>query len=221
MNLTDLKSIWTEVSESDKVIYSVANEDMQKMISKKSHVLLSKIVRELKIKRWLVGSMGIAAVFLSIVYLLDLENNYILDEVFSRTEMVIFIMLLGLLMLILFVNIVQSYRRMMMLQRSATDLKTALETSVLLLRRIQKLAIFSDTFAIPLITASFTYRKMFAEEPVVFDERILYVILSAVISFALVYMLSRTVQQKKFGKYIDQLRHHLMDLKVLDKKKNQ
>lgn len=218
MELTDLKSIWDKVVEEDKTTYTLDEQDIKKMIAKKSNVLFSQITRELKMKRWFMGIVGITSVLLSSVYLLDTDDSYLFDNVFSRVEMSLLTLFMGLLIVILFINIVRSYRQMSMFQSSSSDLKTALSTSKKLLERIQKLAVFSDSFALPLVIGWYTYRKLFGEGAFVWDIRIFYVFLAATITLILIFLISRSMQRRKFGKYISRLQAHIDDMQVLDEK---
>ena len=86
MDLTDLKNIWTEVIEKDKSVYSFSEKDIEKVIFKKSKTLFSKIINELRPKRWLMGIIGVLTVVLSSVYLLDTDDDYLFSDVFSRNE---------------------------------------------------------------------------------------------------------------------------------------
>ncbi len=217
MDLIDLKNIWTEVIEEDKSFYSISEEDIKKVISKKSKTLFSKIIGELRPKRWFMGIIGSLTVVLSSVYLIGSGENYLLSDVFSRYEMTLFTFLLGIVILILFINIERSYRKFKTFQESAPDLKSALDTSVILLRGIQKLAIFSDVSTLPIIIGLFTFRKQYGDEPFVWDERVGYVALSILLSFLFLFLLSRTMQKRKFGKYIQQAEQHLAALEVIQK----
>ena len=220
MDLTDLKNIWTEVIEEDRSVYSISERDIKNVIFKKSNTLFSKIIGELRPKRWLMGIIGVLTIVFSGVYLIETDDNYVLSNVFSRVEMALFTFLLGFVILILFVNIERSYRKFKKFEESAPDLKSALSTSRSLLLGIQKLAVFSDVSIIPIIIGSFTFRKLFGEQPFVCDERVIYVALSVGASFLFLILLSSTIQKRKFGKYIQQAEQHLVDLDAIQKNKS-
>lgn len=216
MELNDLKSIWNKVAETDRTTYCLAETDIRHLISQKSNILFNKIARELKVKRWFMGGVSIVLIGLTLAYQFEGTGDYILDDLFSRPEMTALNLVLGFLIFILFINIVLSYRQFKAFQESAEDLKTTLHTAIKLLVRIRKLAIYSDSFAMPIIIGWAVYRKMFDEEQFVWDERILYVLLATLLSFGFIFLLSRTMQQRKFGKYIDKLKQHIADMEVLD-----
>lgn len=217
MDLIDLKNIWIEVIEKDKSVYSFTEKDIEKVILKKSKTLFSKIINELRPKRWLMGIIGILTVVLSGVYLMDTDDDYLFSDVFSRNEMTLFTLLLGLVILVLFINIERSYRKFKKFEESSPDLKSSLKTTIYLLRGIQKLAIFSDVSIVPIIIGYFTFRKLYAGQ-FVWDERVGYVVLSIVLSFIFLLLLSRAMQKRKFGKYIRLAEQHLADLEVIEKK---
>lgn len=217
MELNELKNIWTKVIEKDMSLYSFSEEDVKEVIFKKSKTLFSKIIGELRPKRWLMGIIGTLTVVLSGVYLIETDENYILSSVFSRNEMTLFTFLLGLVILILFINIERSYRKVKTFEESSPDLKSALGTSIDLLRGIQKLAIFSDVSIVPIIIGLFTFRKLYGNQPFSWDERASYVAVSIFLSFSCLFLLSRAMKKRKFGEYIRQAEQHLSDLETLEK----
>ncbi|MDO1501916.1 hypothetical protein Q2T40_17415 [Winogradskyella maritima] len=218
MELLELKSVWTKVVDNDQTLYTVAEQDIKEIISNKSNALFSKIIRELKPKRWFMGVIGVLTLLSSSVYLFSDDNNHIFDDIFSKEEMGFFAFTLGIVILILFVNIVRSYNQFKAFEESAPNLKMALYDSISLLRRIQKLAIFSDSVTAPIVIGWYTYRKFFKEDVFFWDKRVFYIILSIVISLVLFYLFSRAMQHRKFGKYIEQATQNLSDLEALEKK---
>lgn len=217
MELNDIKDIWTRVVEEDHVKYTIAKKDIRAILRRKSKGLLSEISRELKIKRWFLGGIGLLSIVLSFVHLWDTDGDSIFYKVFSNSEMFALTLSLGVLILVLFINVVYSYREIKAYQQASASLRNTLETSIKLLRRIQFMAIYSDSFAVPILVAWYVYRKLFDQTFVFWDQRTLLVFLSGLGSFALIFLYSRFRQRKKFGSYIQQLQQLINDLEAIKK----
>lgn len=218
MELTDLKSIWKKVVDEQGAKYQLDEQHVRSVIHKKSNATISKVKRELRLKGWMSGAVGILTIILAPVFLFENnDHNYPLDTIFSRLEMSTIMLFVGIILLALFINIIISYKKITTFQRTSDNLKLTIRATIELLKRIVKLGIFSEVISVPFVVTWIAYKKLFQDDGLILDIRLLYLSLIALTVIVLKYHLIKYFQNRKFGPYIDSLQECLDDIDYLEK----
>ncbi|AXT20839.1 hypothetical protein D7030_11240 [Flavobacteriaceae bacterium AU392] len=217
MELQDLKSIWTKVVDAESIKYEIDRNGVQALIKKQSNITISKIKRELQFKRWFFGFIGILTPFLALVFYYDNDSTYFLDDYLTKFEVSLLLFLMGIIILIAFINIIVSYRTIGKFQKSSDNLKTTLQEVIKILGRVIKFGIYSDAIGVPVFATWILYRILFKSEIFIFDIRVFYLAITAIILFIIKYNIGKFLQNRKYNPYIKSLQRSLNDIDLIEK----
>jgi len=217
MDIQELKSIWTKIVDEEGAKYQLDQRAMEELVTKKSKNLIGIIKKNLNLKRWYLGIIGISTTMLSLVYVWVVDDDdYLFSSIISSEEMGVITFLLGIIILALFSNVLISYKKIVRHEKSSENLKTTLESTVSLLKKIISLGIYSDTFGVPFFAGWLLYRKLFKEDTFTFDIRMLYLVLSTVAIGFFSFYLNKYVKAKKFGPYLTSLQNCIEDINYME-----
>lgn len=217
MELQDLKSIWTKVVDAESTKYEIDQDGVQALIKKQSNITISKIKRELQFKRWFFGIIGILTPFLSFIFYYDNDPTYFLDDYLTKFEVSLLLFLMGIIILIAFINIMVSYYTIEKFQKSSDNLKITLRETVKILGRVIKFGIYSDAIGVPVFATWILYRVLFKDETFILDMRVFYLVITAVILFIIKYKVGEFLQNRKYSPYIKSLQRSLDDIDLVEK----
>ncbi len=217
MEIHDLKSIWTKVVDSEHTKYQVDQDKVQQLIHKKSNTTIDMIKRKLIRKQWLLGIIGSVTVLLAPVFYYDTDSSYFLDSILSKFEMSLIYFLMGVIIIIAFINAHRCYRKIVDYQKMSDNLKTTLEQTINILNKIMKHGVYSDAIGIPIFGTWILYRSLFKEASFAFDHRILLLILFAIGLFILKKYIGTYLQNKKFRPFINTLEKCISDIEYIEK----
>ena len=220
MELVELKSIWEKTQTSSVTHFMVTEEEVETLINKRSKTAISKISRIMKYKIWMMGIVGVLGMVMSpMIVFLD-KGDLIMSNLLSREEIGALYFFMSLIIFYFSRRIKNTRQNIMKYQQSSSTLKVAIENILGLMKKITDLAVniagIMNTFIFGWIFYVYLYRgKTF-----MFDERLLYLLLFAVVSYKLLRYLERRTQNKKYGKYIKMLEGCLNDLNAEGKEQN-
>ncbi len=217
MEIQELKSIWTKIVDNEGAKYQLDQKAMEQLVTKKSNYLLERIQKELNLKRWASGIIGILTVILSFVYLfLDEDQDFILSSIIQKWEMFTITFLMGLIILVLFFNVRSSYKEIGLLQQSSENLKSTLRRTSTILKRIMRFGIYSDTFGGPFFAGWLLYRRLFGVESFTVDIRWVYIFMAMIIIGILTFHLNKFFKHRKFDPYLNSLQGCIDDLDYME-----
>ncbi len=216
MELQELKSVWTKVVDEEHTKYEFDQNKVQKMIQKKSNTILAKIERQLKYKRRFCGIIGSFAILLSPVHFFSKEGSInIFGNVLSSLEIFSITLLFGLALIILYIHLNLSYKKIKTQRVTSESLKITLKKVNNLLNRVMNLTIILDTTIVPCVAFLILYRLFFKDQFFVFDGRVLYIVLGTTITFLFIRYVSKRQQEERLGAFINNLKDCISDIDAL------
>lgn len=217
MEIQDLKSIWTKVVDAESTKYQLDQNKMHQLIHKKSNTTLSKVKQDLAKKRWFFAIFGGFAIIASpINLLLNKDSSYFLDSVLSTLEMSGIMFLLGLTLIILLVNTIHRYKKLINYEKASEQLKPSLKNALSIIENIKRTHTYFNVIIISFLASVGLYRFLFESDHFVVDIRVIYIIVGTAIVAFFMKRLSDYSEGRQFDPFIKDLKDCISDIETLD-----
>lgn len=219
MELDDLKAIWKEANvrhESDQLIHA---KEIKALIHQKSNTTIAQVKRAMRFKIIMLCFAVTIAFIIGIIHAFPFfDPTFILEAYLSKMEISIMFFVLSLITLGLAISHFGSYKRIVQFEKSASSLKTTIINILDILKRVTKLAIYSDVFVTPLVAGYVVYAILLKEDSFTLGTHLGIVIMTASIMVVFSYFSNKWAMKRKFGNQIKQLKEHLSELEALENK---
>ncbi len=212
MELQDLSTIWEEESAKNANTH-YEMEEITASIRKKSGLTSARLQRKIILKSRMAIVIGLGAMIMSPLFVLD-EGDYLLDNLLSPIEMTVFAFLMGAITMVIGIHARISSKQIERLRSASGDLKSSLSQTTAVLQRVIRANIYSDAVGVPFFLTWLLYAALYEGSPIVFDFRLLLLVLVPVVVFRLNVILGRWFQAHRFGKYIEDLQACIHDLEI-------
>ncbi|MCE7996320.1 MAG: hypothetical protein HEP71_30355 [Roseivirga sp.] len=223
MEINDLKSVWKKANDQEKPGYWVSEEDVRGMIRKKSRATISDVLGQLKQKIRMSGVIGSATLILSLtsIFVPDASDNFVLNESLTNVQYGIMMMTMSLCILTISIHTTIRYKQVKNLEQSADSLKLSLYRTRQIFQKLIKAGIISDTIITPLVMVFIAGFKVYANQAFLFDIRLFYLFLAAIILALFFNRLAAYLMKRKFGRFIRALDSRLQELEALESEEGQ
>ncbi len=217
MELEQLKNVWEKTSERDVEGYFVSKEEVQKLIRKRSNTTISQLKRKILTKIFIAGSVGLLLLaFASYVFIAE-EPVFDFFESISDThpnlEVGIFYLVFGLV--ICFVSLFNafSYRKILNLEKSKSDLRSSIKNILVIVRNAMKVKIYSDALVIPCTVLGLVVVDLVRGIGLFPNITILLLAVLGAAAFTVFsYSVTKYGQNERYGKQIELLEDCLVEL---------
>lgn len=218
MEINDLKSVWKKANDQEQPGYWVSEEDVRGMIRKKSQATISDVLRQLRQKIRMSGVIGGVTLILSLttIFVSDASDNFFLNESLTNDQYGIMMMAMSLCILTICVHTTIRYRQVKNLEQSADSLKSSLQRTRQIFQKIIKAGIISDTIVTPMVMVFIAGFEIYGNQAFLFDIRLFYLILAAVILAVFFNRLAAYMMRRKFGHFIKALDNRLQELEAME-----
>ncbi|MDZ7771755.1 MAG: hypothetical protein U5K31_03300 [Balneolaceae bacterium] len=215
MELETLKTIWQEAGKSPYHGHTMDKDHIQSLMKKKSQTTFANIKRSMRLKAVAAGVIGTFVLAVSVVQLLAITEEPILDFSFlSAFEMGLVAAVMSMVVLtVAAVNFI-GYRRITRFECSTRPLKAMLEESVVLLRRIMMIGVYSDAIFTPAIAGFVAYIWLFQRQEFAWDIRLIYLVMIMAGTAFFAYVTANWLMQGKHGSHLNKLQGYLKELKL-------
>ena len=215
MELLELKNIW-KIVEKKEIKKNQINEHMiTNTIQRRSDLILSKLARAMRLQTIMAGIAGFFALLVSPMFIIDKEDGFLLDHIFSPIEMSI--VLFSMAVIVLFVTYYnwKGHQQIITYQKNSKNLKESLSDSLSILNKVQNLKIYSDAFGVPFFGIWIVYATLYSEYGFQLDIRLVYLLLIAVSIFVIGYYFAKWAN-RPYKQYIEKLQYFQNELEAGD-----
>ncbi len=206
MELSQLKNIWESANSQLDEEFRMSKEEFRVSIRKRSNTVISKVKRIMKFKI----IMGTICIFLLLFVGINLDwrevgDEFILGVPLSNPELLILYGFLAVLVLLLSLYNLFSYRKIIAYQRSSFDLKKSLSEIIAVIKNIIQLGIITDVIGMTCIAFFLLYIQLYKYQTIQSDYPMLIILLGTLITPFFVYRLTKFLQFRKYGNYLQAL----------------
>lgn len=217
MELEQLKTTWIKTSEDQVTNYQVDREEISWIISKKSNTTISNIKRNMLIKIFLTGFVGIFALSTGCIHLFGfIEEPLYLEKILTVIELGVILFTMGCILIGISITNIRFYRRIKEFESSSDSLSITLNNVNGIIESVMWLGISSDLFVTPLVTGFIAYIRLYNREAFILDSRV-FALAAIFFGFGVFsFFMNRWTMHKKFGKHLDKLKSYLKELEIMD-----
>lgn len=213
MELETLKKLWQEGDGPPFNTQTREKNHLESLMKNKSQSTFAKLKRSMRLKSATAGFLGIFALSVSVMQLLSIFNEPMVDFSFlSASEMGMIMALMGMVLLTVAAFNFTGYRRIARFERSARSLKAMLEESAGVLRRVMAIGVYSDAIFVPLIAGFVAYTWLFQRQGFVWDIRLAYLVLIVSGTALFSYFTANRLMRSKHGTHLSKILDYLKEL---------
>ncbi|NBC66171.1 MAG: hypothetical protein GVY07_11035 [Bacteroidetes bacterium] len=212
MELETMKTIWKKESEQHFQNNKIEQQKIQSLMNSKSQMTFAMIKRSLQFKSRTAGIIGTGALILAAFYFFGvIEEPLFVAPFLGVTETGVILFLMGLILCVTALANLLSYNRVKQFEQSSKSLKQMLSESVIILRNIIYLGIYSDAIFVPVLSVFIAYKWLF-DAGLVWDIRLLYLVLIVSGAAILSYTIASRFMYQKHGGNLERLQGYLKEL---------
>lgn len=217
MELEQLKTVWEKTTEREVEGYFVSKEEVQRLIGKRSNTTISQIKRKIRNKIFMSGGIGLLLLaFASYVFIAEepLFDFFVsFSDPDSNLEMGTFYLVFGLVICFISVFNAFSYRKILKIEKHKNNLKTSIESILVIVRNAMKVKIYSDTLVIPGTVLALVVIHLIRGIGLFPNITILFLAVLGAVAFTVFsYSVTKYGQNKRYGKQIELLEECLVEL---------
>lgn len=217
MELEQLKTVWEKKTEHDVEGYFISKEEVQRLISKRSNTSISRIKRKIRNKIFMSGSIGLLLLAFSWYVFIAEERVFDFFVSFSdpasNLEMGTFYLVFGLVICFISVFNAFSYRKILIIEKRKSDLKSSIKNILAILQNAIRVKIYSDTLVVPATVLVLVIVDL-VRGIVIFPNAtiLLSFVLGAIVVATFSYFITKYSQHKRYGSQIRALEECLEEL---------
>lgn len=215
MEWNELKSIWKKANDQLGAEDRVSQTVVQSMIKRRSNTIISRILRLMRLKMWLTSIIGglvlLMAAWLSIVTDFK-EVSTIYGITMTHGQLILILLISVALILSIFVISRSNYKKIRKYQRSALPLKSNLKAIHQIMQTHVHHTALPDAVMIPVVFLFFLWNSLFGGDGFAWDLKIFIILAFLLSSPFWSYRLSKWLQLRKYGEYIEDLKACLNEL---------
>lgn len=212
MELETMKSIWIKENEDHFQKNKIEKEKIISLMKSKSQMTFAKIKRSTQLKSGTAGIIGTGTLILAVLFISGVIDEPLSVAPFlSVMETAVILFLMGLIVSVTAVVNLLSYNRIKQFERSSKPLKEMLSESVIIMRNIISLGIYSDAIFVPVFAGFIAYKWLF-NNGLVWDIRLFYLVLIVSAAAMLSYTIASRLMHQKHGGHLERLRGYLNQL---------
>lgn len=216
MEVNDLKAIWKKATDREKSGYWVSDEDLRAMLKKKSKATIADVVRQMKHKIRMSGSIGLIAIIIGILHVFFIEPQEQFFATFSTVQYGIMMLFMSSSILTICIHTWYRYKQVSSLQESSNSLKHSLAQTKLIFQKLIRTNILTDSIVVPIVLVGGLVLGFYGDSSFVFDIRLLYIALAGTISFAILFAFAKYKMKRKLGGFINALEDRLLEIEALE-----
>lgn len=214
MDLEKMKTAWKKESEDHFQDEKIEPEEIQSLMKSKSQTTFAKIKRSMKFKSGTAGTIGAGTLIIAALYLSGVIDEPLVyfEPFLSAMETGVILLLMGLLLVVVSAANLLSYKRVNQFERSSKPLKQMIRESVVILRNIMSLSIYSDAIFVPIFAGFIAYKWLFESAGLIWDIRLLYLALIVSATAILSHTIASRLMHQKHGGNLERLQGYLKEL---------
>lgn len=217
MELEQLKTVWKKTTARESEGYFVSDEEVQRLIGKRSNTTISKVKRKIKIKVFMAGGIGLLLLaFASYVFIAEdrvFDFFVSFSDTASNLEMGTFYLVFGLVVCFISLFNAFSYRKILKIEKRKSDLKSSIKNILAILQNAIRVKIYSDTLVVPCTVLVLIIIDLIRGIGIFPNATILLLfVLGAVVFATFSYFLAKYSQNKRYGSQIRALEECLEEL---------
>lgn len=216
MEVNDLKAIWKKANDQEKSGYWVSDEDMQSMLKQKSKATIADVVRQMRYKIRMSGSIGTLAVIIGLAHIFFIEPEEQFFATFSTVQYGIMMLFMSASILTICIHTWYRYRQVSNLHQSSHPLKHSLLRTKSIFQKLIRTNILTDSIVVPVVLVGGLALGYYSDSPFKLDVRLLYIVLAGAVSFGLLFTFAKFKMKRKLGGFINALNDRLSEIEALE-----